>query len=173
MRARGAPIYADVDALLAAVRAASVASAASPARVVLANGCFDPLHVGHVRYLLDAKRHGDFLVVAVNGDAGTRRIKGRGRPVVPEGDRARIVAALRPVDAVLLFDEDDVSHLLDRLRPGIHAKGTDYSPETVPEFAVSERLGIRTVVAGDAKSHASREIVTRVRTAGRDRGPAS
>jgi D-glycero-beta-D-manno-heptose 1-phosphate adenylyltransferase len=156
-----APVYLDLEALAAAVGAA-------PAKqVVLTNGCFDPLHVGHVRYLEDAKRHGDYLVVAVNGDAGTRRIKGEGRPVVVAADRARIVAALRCVDAVLLFDEDSVAAILERLRPAVHAKGTDYRPETVPEFAVSERLGIRTVVAGDAKAHASREIVTRVRAAGR------
>jgi rfaE bifunctional protein nucleotidyltransferase chain/domain len=158
---KAAPVYADVDALRAALRAAK------PARVVLANGCFDPLHVGHVRYLEGAKQHGDFLVVAVNGDAGTRRIKGEGRPVVPARDRARVIASLRAVDAVLVFDEDDVAAILERLRPAVHAKGTDYRPETVPEFAVSERLGIRTVVAGDLKSHASREIVERVRADGR------
>jgi len=159
-----APVYLGLGALLDAVRAANARC------VVLTNGCFDPLHVGHVRYLEDAKQHGDYLVVAVNGDAGTRRIKGEGRPVVGAEDRARVVAALRWVDAVLVFDEDSVAGILERLRPAVHAKGTDYRPETVPEFAVSERLGIRTIVTGDAKAHASREIVTRVRAAGRGGG---
>jgi rfaE bifunctional protein nucleotidyltransferase chain/domain len=159
-----APVHVDLDALIADVRSARAAS------VVLANGCFDPLHVGHVRYLRDAKRHGDYLVVAVNSDAGARRIKGPGRPVVGAQDRARVVAALRWVDAVFVFDEDSVAGILERLRPAVHAKGTDYRPETVPEFAVSERLGIRTVVAGDDKSHASSEIVTRVRSAERGGG---
>jgi len=132
-------------------------------RVVLANGCFDPLHVGHTRYLADAKRHGDFLVVAVNDDAGARRLKGDGRPVLPADDRARLVAALDAVDAVLVFADDDVVRILETLRPQVHAKGTDYTTETVPERAAAVQLGIETVITGDAKTHASREVVARLR----------
>jgi len=103
---KGAPVMREVSAVKAAVEAAGAK------RVVLANGCFDPLHVGHTRYLQDARTHGDFLVVALNGDAGTRRLKGAGRPVLPAADRAAVVAALRGVDAVLVFDDDDVARIL-------------------------------------------------------------
>jgi D-glycero-beta-D-manno-heptose 1-phosphate adenylyltransferase len=156
-RSTAAPVFDDVDALVTSVRRAHAG------RVVLANGCFDPLHVGHVRYLDDARRHGDFLVVAVNDDAGTRRLKGAGRPVMQACDRARIVAALRSVDAVLLFGDDTVAVILDQLRPAVHAKGTDYTRDTVPERDIALRLGIETVIAGDEKTHASRDIVERVR----------
>jgi rfaE bifunctional protein nucleotidyltransferase chain/domain len=143
--------------------------------VVLANGSFDPLHVGHVRYLEDARTHGDFLVVALNNDDSTRRLKGRGRPVVDEAARARLLAALAAVDAVLLFGDDNVEGILETLRPAVHAKGTDYTASTVPEAGVSRRLGIRTVITGDPKAHASREIVARIRSTGGDppRQPSS
>lgn len=157
MKEPAARIFSDLDALKAFV------AEAKAKRVVLANGCFDPLHVGHTRYLADAERHGDFLVVAVNDDAGTRRLKGSGRPVVPAVDRARLVAALGAVDAVLVFGGDDVANILERLRPCVHAKGTDYTAETVPEYNVAVHLGIETVIAGDAKTHASREVVARLR----------
>jgi rfaE bifunctional protein nucleotidyltransferase chain/domain len=157
MRAVSAPVFDDVAALSA------YAATARAASVVLANGCFDPLHVGHVRYLEDACTHGDFLVVALNNDASTRRLKGEGRPVVGELDRAQLLAALAVVDAVLLFAADNVEDILAALRPAVHAKGTDYTEATVPERAAAERLGIRTVITGDAKAHASREIVARVR----------
>jgi rfaE bifunctional protein nucleotidyltransferase chain/domain len=157
---RGVPatIHSDV----AGVRAAIAAAGAT--RVVLANGCFDPIHVGHARYLADAARHGDFLVVAVNDDAGTRRLKGEGRPVSPARDRALVVAALRAVDAVVVFGDDTVERVLRELCPAVHAKGTDYTRETVPEREVARALGIETVIAGDPKTHASREIVERVRS---------
>lgn len=161
-----APVFVDLDALLAYVREAA------PRCVVLTNGCFDPLHVGHIRYLMDARAHGDFLVVAVNDDAGTRRLKGEGRPVVAAVDRARLLAALAGVDAVLLFSADSVADILARLRPAVHAKGTDYTADTVPEADIARRLGIRTVIAGDPKTHASRDIVARVRPA-TDREPRS
>jgi rfaE bifunctional protein nucleotidyltransferase chain/domain len=154
---KGAPVMLEVSAVLAA------AQAAGAKRVVLANGCFDPLHVGHTRYLQDARTHGDFLVVALNGDAGTRRLKGAGRPVVPAADRAVIVAALGAVDAVLIFDDADVTRILQELKPAVHAKGTDYTRDTVPERGVAAELGIETVITGDPKSHASRELVQRVR----------
>ena len=158
MRAAGAPIFTAV----AAVR--EHARSRSAGRVVLANGCFDPLHVGHIRYLVDARSHGDFLVVALNNDASTRRLKGSGRPVVDEDARARLLAALSVVDAVLLFGGDTVETILDGLRPAVHAKGTDYTADTVPEADAARRMGIRTVITGDPKAHASREIVARMRS---------
>jgi rfaE bifunctional protein nucleotidyltransferase chain/domain len=160
MRSAAAPVFEEVTALRAHVDATGAEN------VVLANGCFDPLHVGHVRYLEDARRHGDFLVVALNNDASTRRLKGEGRPVVSEDDRARLLAAIACVDAVLVFGADNVEDILTRLHPSVHAKGTDYTEATVPEAAVARRLGIRTVITGDPKAHASREIVARVRRPG-------
>jgi rfaE bifunctional protein nucleotidyltransferase chain/domain len=135
--------------------------------VVLANGCFDPLHVGHTRYLADAKALGDALVVALNDDGSARRLKGEGRPIVAAAERAQILAALDAVNAVLVFAQDDVTHILEGLRPNVHAKGTDYTPESVPERAVAARLGIETVITGDPKTHASREIVARLRDGGK------
>ena len=159
-----APIFSDVASLRTHL------DAAKPACVVLTNGCFDPLHVGHLRYLADAHNHGDFLVVALNSDASTRRLKGKGRPVVDEDSRAQLLAAALSVDAVLIFDGDNVEGILEALRPAVHAKGTDYTAETVPEAETARRLGIRTVITGDPKSHASRDIVARVR-AGESTGP--
>lgn len=155
-----APVFDDLAALVSAVRERGAH------RVVLANGCFDPLHVGHVRYLIDAARNGDFLVVAINDDESTHRLKGDGRPVVPAGDRARVVAGLDPVGAVLLFSDPDVAVILEGLRPAVHAKGTDYTENTVPEVAHARRLGIETVIAGDPKSHDSRSVVSRMRGGG-------
>jgi D-glycero-beta-D-manno-heptose 1-phosphate adenylyltransferase len=157
-RTAAAPVFDDATVLRAHIEQCR------PRRVVLANGCFDPLHVGHVRYLEDARRHGDFLVVAVNNDDSTRRLKGSGRPVVDEGARAALLAALDGVDAVLLFADDNVERILDTLRPAVHAKGTDYTAATVPEGDAARRLGIVTVITGDPKAHASREIVARMRT---------
>jgi rfaE bifunctional protein nucleotidyltransferase chain/domain len=132
-------------------------------RVVLANGVFDLLHVGHVRYLEEARRQGDRLVVAVNGDAATARLKGPGRPVMPASERAALVAALRCVDAVVVFEEPTADAVLERLGPDVHAKGTDYRVETVPERATALSRGVRTVITGDPKQHSSRELVERVR----------
>jgi rfaE bifunctional protein nucleotidyltransferase chain/domain len=133
--------------------------------VVLANGCFDPLHVGHVRYLRGARSHGDFLIVAVNDDGSARRLKGETRPVMPAVHRSKVVASLETVDAVLVFSARDVSRILRTIRPACHAKGTDYEVDTVPERALSRSLGIETVIVGDPKSHASSEVVRRVRRA--------
>lgn len=130
--------------------------------IVLANGCFDILHVGHSRYLADAKSHGDILIVGVNSDASTRRLKGPGRPILAEGARAELVAALAAVDYVVIFDEPNVEALLEDLRPDVHAKGTDYTAETVPERDVSERLGIRIAIAGDEKRHSTRDLLARI-----------
>jgi rfaE bifunctional protein nucleotidyltransferase chain/domain len=139
-------------------------------RVVLANGCFDPLHVGHVRYLSGAKSHGDFLVVALNDDGSTRALKGDNRPIMPAIHRARLIAALDMVDAVLVFSARDVGRILRTIRPACHAKGTDYTVETVPEREVAKSLAIETVIVGDAKTHASREVLERVRKSKATRG---
>jgi D-glycero-beta-D-manno-heptose 1-phosphate adenylyltransferase len=144
--------------------AARVAEARGAGRsVALANGCFDILHVGHVRYLEGARREADVLVVGVNGDASVRRLKGEGRPVLPEDDRALLVAALRAVDHVVVFHEDDVSHLLLELRPDVHCKGTDYTPDTVPERDVVRSYGGRVAIVGDPKDHDTRALLARLR----------
>jgi D-glycero-beta-D-manno-heptose 1-phosphate adenylyltransferase len=132
-------------------------------RVVLANGCFDTLHVGHARYLAGAKKEGDVLVVAVNADASVKDLKGPGRPILDEQARAELVGALRDVDYVLLFAEPNVEAVLEELLPDVHAKGTDYTMETVPERAVSERLGIRVAIVGDPKDHSTRAFLDGVR----------
>lgn len=132
-------------------------------RIVLANGCFDLLHAGHVRYLEGARREGDVLVVGVNSDAGVRALKGSGRPILPEDARAELVAALRAVDYVTIFDEQNVEALLETLRPDVHAKGTDYTPETVPERATAARLGVRLAIVGDPKRHSTRALLARLR----------
>ena len=134
-------------------------------RVVFANGCFDTLHVGHVRYLEGARREGDVLVVGINSDASVCGLKGASRPILPESARADLVAALRAVDYVVLFGEPNVEALLEYLRPDIHAKGTDYTAETVPEQATAARLGIRVAIVGDAKEHSTREFLDSVRKA--------
>src|SRR6267154_4209 len=134
-------------------------------RVVFANGCFDTLHVGHVRYLEGARREGDILVVAVNSDSSVCALKGAGRPILPESARADLVAALRSVDSVVLFSEPNVETLLEYLRPDVHAKGTDYTAETVPERATAVRLGIRVAIVGDRKDHSTREFLDSVRKA--------
>ena len=133
------------------------------ARVALANGCFDLLHVGHVRYLEGARQEADILVVAVNGDLSVRRLKGDGRPLVPASDRALMVASLRCVDHVLIFEEDDVGNVLRLLRPDVHCKGTDYTPETVPERDVVRSYGGRVAIVGDPKDHDTKHILGRIR----------
>src|SRR6266478_2221755 len=129
-------------------------------KIVLANGCFDTLHVGHTRYL-----EGALLVVAVNSDSSVCSVKGPGRPILAETARAALVGALRAVDYVLLFSEPNVESLLQDLRPDVHAKGTDYTTETVPELAPSARLGIRVAIVGDTKDHSTREFLDSVRKA--------
>lgn len=129
------------------------------ARIVLANGCFDVLHVGHVRYLEGARLLGDLLVVAINADAQVRILKGAGRPLVPERERAEIIAALRPVDFVTIFPEPNVETLLRAIRPDIHAKGTDYTAETVPERDVVRSYGGHVRIVGDPKDHSSTEMI--------------
>jgi len=132
-------------------------------RIVFANGCFDTLHVGHVRYLSGAKEQGDILVVGVNSDSSASRLKGPGRPILDERARAELVAALRDVDFVVLFEELNVEKLLEELRPDVHAKGTDYTVETVPERGAAERLGIRVAIVGDPKGHSTRDMLESIR----------
>ena len=134
-------------------------------RIVFANGCFDTLHVGHIRYLEGAKREGDVLVVGVNSDRSVCALKGAGRPILDEKARAQLVGALRAVNYVVIFDEPNVEALLETLRPDVHAKGTDYTSETVPERATAARLGIRVAIVGDPKDHSTREFFESVRKA--------
>jgi D-glycero-beta-D-manno-heptose 1-phosphate adenylyltransferase len=148
---------------LAEVRGLVEAARAEGKTIALANGCFDVLHVGHVRYLAGAKAEADVLVVGVNGDAAVARLKGPGRPILPEDDRALIVGALRVVDHVVVFQEDDVRHLLLALRPEVHCKGTDYTQETVPERDVVSSYGGRVAIVGDAKRHDTRALIERLR----------
>src|SRR5262245_15761429 len=145
------------------VRARVEAARAAGRTVALANGCFDLLHVGHVRYLQGARAEADVLVVGVNGDASVARLKGPGRPVMPAADRALLVAALRAVDHVVVFEEDDVARLLLALRPDVHCKGTDYTPETVPERDVVRSYGGRVAIVGDPKQHDTRVLLARLR----------
>jgi D-glycero-beta-D-manno-heptose 1-phosphate adenylyltransferase len=133
--------------------------------IVLANGCFDTLHVGHIRYLEGARREGDILAVAVNSDSSVCALKGAGRPILPETARAALVGALRAVDYVVLFNEPNVEALLEDLHPNVHAKGTDYTADSVPERATSARLGIRVAIVGDPKDHSTREFLDSVRKA--------
>jgi rfaE bifunctional protein nucleotidyltransferase chain/domain len=131
--------------------------------VALANGCFDILHVGHVRYLAGAKKEADFLVVGVNGDASVRRLKGEGRPLVGAADRALLVAGLKSVDHVVVFDEPDVGEILRTLRPEVHCKGTDYTTETVPEREIVRSYGGRVAIVGDPKDHDTSRLLARIR----------
>jgi rfaE bifunctional protein nucleotidyltransferase chain/domain len=149
---------------------AAKAHRAAGCRIVFANGAFDLLHAGHVRYLEAARREGGWLAVGVNSDDSVRRAKGPGRPIVPEAERAEIVAALACVDAVVVFDEDSPAGLLAELCPDVHAKGTDYTPESVPERDVVAALGGRTVVVGDPKDHATTDLIDRIRKTGDGRG---
>ena len=131
-------------------------------KVVLANGCFDILHVGHLRYLEGARALGDVLLVAINSDVSVRRIKDPGRPLLTQDERVSLVSAIRFVDYVVLFDEPDVSRILEVLKPAIHAKGTDYTEQTVPERAKVLEYGGAVRIAGDEKNHSTRDIIERI-----------
>ena len=128
-------------------------------RLVLANGCFDLLHVGHVRYLQDARSLGDALLVGINSDRSVTRLKGPGRPIMTAADRAELVGSLASVDGVVIFEEDTADSLVRVLRPNVHAKGTDYTAESVPERAAVREAGGRVAIAGDPKSHATRDLI--------------
>jgi len=131
-------------------------------RIVFANGCFDLLHVGHVRYLQGAKEQGDVLVVGVNSDRTVRELKGEGRPLLPAEARAELIAALESTDYVLIFDDPTAAGVLQDLRPHVHCKGTDYSEETVPERDVMKSLGGTVRIVGDAKEHSTREVLSEI-----------
>lgn len=128
-------------------------------KIILTNGCFDLFHVGHIRYLHGAKELGGFVITAINSDRQVREIKGDGRPFMPENERAEIVASLRCVDAVTIFDEPTVEDLILAIRPDIHAKGTDYTAETVPERAIVRSYGGKVAIVGDPKDHSSSEML--------------
>ena len=132
------------------------------ATIVLANGCFDVLHVGHVRYLAGAKALGNLLIVGINSDRQVAALKGAGRPILPEIERAELVASLETVDLVTIFDEPTVEALLLAIRPDFHAKGTDYSEETVPERDVVRSYGGRVAIVGDQKNHSTSELVSKL-----------
>jgi rfaE bifunctional protein nucleotidyltransferase chain/domain len=130
--------------------------------IAFANGCFDLLHVGHVRYLQGAAAEADRLVVAVNDDRSVAELKGPGRPILPAADRAELVAAVRGVDYVVMFGDPTVERLLLLLKPDVHCKGTDYTVETVPERATVRAYGGRTAIVGDPKNHATRDVIKRI-----------
>jgi rfaE bifunctional protein nucleotidyltransferase chain/domain len=134
-------------------------------KIVFANGVFDILHAGHVRYLKAARAEGDVLVVGVNSDASTRKLKGAGRPILTERARASLVAAIAAVNYVVIFDEPDVNSLLREFQPDVHAKGTDYTPASLPEAEreLAALLGIRVAIVGDPKDHSTRDLLARLR----------
>jgi rfaE bifunctional protein nucleotidyltransferase chain/domain len=140
------------------------------ARIVLANGCFDLFHVGHVRYLAGAKALGDVLIVGINSDRQVRRLKGENRPFMPEDERAEIIAALKFVDYVTIFDEPTVTELIRAVRPDFHAKGTDYTTENVPEREIVKEYGGRVAIVGDPKDHSSSEFLDTIRRGDEEKG---
>lgn len=131
-------------------------------KIILANGCFDVLHVGHVRYLAGAKALGGFLVVGINSDEQVRKLKGNGRPVQPQADRAEIVASIAYVDAVTIFEEPTVEELIRAIKPDVHAKGTDYTEDSVPERDIVKSVGGRVAIVGDPKDHSSTELIAAI-----------
>jgi rfaE bifunctional protein nucleotidyltransferase chain/domain len=158
MEPRLSRIILDRATLIDRVRAARGAGR----RIVFANGCFDVLHVGHVRYLEAAKELGDLLIVGVNSDEQARKLKGDVRPLLPQDQRAEIIASLEAVDFVTIFDEPTVEDLLLVLKPDIHAKGTDYTEDSVPERDVVRSFGGRVAIVGDPKNHSSSEMIDKV-----------
>jgi rfaE bifunctional protein nucleotidyltransferase chain/domain len=132
------------------------------AKIVLANGCFDLFHVGHIRYLAGARALGDILIVGINSDEQVRKLKGANRPFMSETERAEMISALRFVDYVTIFDEPTVEELIRAVRPDFHAKGTDYTTETVPEKEIVKEYGGKTAIVGDPKDHSSSELIKKV-----------
>jgi rfaE bifunctional protein nucleotidyltransferase chain/domain len=131
--------------------------------IVLTNGCFDLLHVGHIRYLEAAKKEGDVLIVALNSDESVRTLKGPSRPVMDQDERAEIISALSCVDYVLIFDESTVDGVIERLQPSVHAKGTDYTEDSVPERETLARIGGRVAIVGDPKDHSTKDFLKKIR----------
>jgi D-glycero-beta-D-manno-heptose 1-phosphate adenylyltransferase len=157
MMCAAAPVLsrADLISRVAAERAAG-------SRIILANGCFDLIHAGHIRYLEGAKALGGFLVVGINSDQQVRGLKGKGRPYISETERAEIIASIRFVDAVTIFDEPTVDELIDSILPDIHAKGTDYTADTVPERERVRAYGGRVAIVGDPKDHSSTDLISAI-----------
>jgi rfaE bifunctional protein nucleotidyltransferase chain/domain len=149
----------DRDAIIAETKSARQAGQT----IVLANGCFDVLHAGHIRYLQGARELGDVLVVAINADEQVKVLKGRGRPILAEQERAELVASIEVADFVTIFDEPTVEQLLLAIKPDIHAKGTDYTVETVPERDVVRSFGGRVAIVGDPKNHSTSEMLRRLK----------
>ena len=139
--------------------------AAGGREVIFANGCFDIIHVGHVRYLQAARDEGELLIVGLNGDRSVARLKGAGRPLIPESERAEILAAFSCVDFITIFNEETVDRLLLELKPDVHAKGTDYTMESVPEKATVESYGGRIAIVGDPKNHSTQQLLESIRPA--------
>ena len=164
MNSRAAPNGMASKRLLSRLELERVVAAARTdgKRIVLANGCFDVLHAGHVRYLEGARALGDLLIVGINSDNQVTVLKGAGRPIMPEGERAEIVASLEAVDLVTIFDEPTVETLLLVLKPDIHAKGTDYTEDTVPEREVVRAYGGRVAIVGDEKEHSTSQMIDRL-----------
>ncbi|MCK5683722.1 adenylyltransferase/cytidyltransferase family protein [bacterium] len=131
-------------------------------KLVFANGCFDILHVGHIRYMQDAASYGEFMVVAINSDVSVKALKGDARPYYPENERAEIISSIECVDYVIIFDDLNVSNLLTRIKPDFHAKGTDYTVDTVPEKEIMEKINGKVIICGDEKNHDSSKIIKRI-----------
>ena len=158
MTTRNAPIVDEVELLSTIER-----ERADGHTIAFANGCFDVLHVGHIRYLQAAAQEADVLVVGVNGDASVRTLKGEGRPVMNENERAELIAAIRGVGYVTIFHENSPGRLLGELKPDLHCKGTDYTPESVPEAAIVNAYGGRVVIVGDPKDHSTTDMLKRMK----------
>lgn len=159
VREENAPILSESELQTALER-----ERASGRRIAFANGCFDMLHVGHIRYLQGAAEEGDVLVVAINADDSVRQLKGEGRPLMPQAERAELIAALRFVDYVTIFEERSPGRLLSTLRPDVQCKGTDYTPDSVPEGEIVRAYGGRVAIVGDPKDHSTTELVGRLRS---------
>ena len=140
------------------------------AKIVLANGCFDLFHVGHIRYLAGAKNLGDILIVGINSDEEVRKLKGEKRPFMPQEERAEIISALGFVDFVTIFEEPTVTELIRAVRPDFHAKGTDYTTETVPEREIVKEYGGQVAIVGDPKDHSSTDFLSKLRKGDRETG---
>ncbi|HXI11961.1 MAG TPA: adenylyltransferase/cytidyltransferase family protein [Thermoanaerobaculia bacterium] len=148
-----------LDQLISVVEKARAAGAS----VAFANGCFDVLHVGHIRYLADARSRADILIVGVNGDASVHELKGEGRPLIPSAERAELIASLRAVDYVIVFEERSPRALLAAIKPDLHCKGTDYTEDSVPEKDLVQSYGGRVVITGDPKDHSTTELIGQMR----------
>ncbi|MCE5230249.1 adenylyltransferase/cytidyltransferase family protein [bacterium] len=159
------PDYQPSDRIVTLDQAAAFAreQQAAGKTVVFCNGCFDILHAGHVSYLNDSKAEGDVLIVGVNSDASEREIKGAGRPIMPGVERAELLAGMEAVDRVVIFEEPTAERCLRTIRPNVHAKGTDYTAEGVPERAIADELGIRVAITGAPKVNASKTIMKQIR----------